>query len=153
MPNNYTTKEELETRLRSLEAGLERELQGMKDELQDIGASVSRFSARIDSDLSAPGGYPVPVEEEFATSEALRFSRDQVYDILAYADEKGYIYEPVGLGVIILDDDHATDVKRYAEEKGIGYRILRIIDPMAEPEDAARLRARLKGGSNADHEG
>jgi len=89
----------------------------------------------------------VRLEDEYADSEALQFSQERVDEIANYADNKNYIYEFAGYGAFIFDSDHAEDVKQFATAQGIKYRLLEIVDPLVNPEEAARIIDRIRAES------
>ena len=87
------------------------------------------------------------LEDEYSDSEAFQFSRERVQEIMEYADSKGYVYESAGRGALIFDRDHAEDVRRYAANNAIGFRLLKIVDPLVNPVEAASIVDRIRNKS------
>ena len=70
-------------------------------------------------------------ENELEYSIALQFEEDDLRDIIEYAVKKGYFLEPAGHGVLVFDEDHAEDVKRYADQEKIPYKLFEIVDSLS----------------------
>ena len=74
--------------------------------------------------------------------ETVQFEEKHARKIMEWAVKNRYGFEPVAFGILIFDQYDAVDVKRYADEKGISYRGVEIVDPMVHPEEAARIKAK-----------